>query len=133
VHALACLALALAAAPAVEVPLGDRDVPVDVALELRTSAGPSSPPLAWLTRPDGTLEGEARTAEVAATVRFVPAEGGAAIVDLSLRWLAPASLERAALVHHDLHVRLTAGRERDDSAHGFDVLRVANDRSNAPR
>ena len=97
-HALACLALALAAAPAVEVPLGDRDVPVDVALELRTSAGPSSPPLAWRTRPDGTLEGEARTAEVAATVRFVPAEGGAAVVDLSLRWLAPASLERAALV-----------------------------------
>ena len=82
-HALACLALALAAAPAVEVPLGDRDVPVDVALELRTSAGPSSPPLAWRTRPDGTLEGAARTAEVAATVRLVPAEGGAAIVDLS--------------------------------------------------
>jgi hypothetical protein len=93
---LACLALALAAVP-LEVPLGGAALPVDVGLELRTGAGASAPPLAWATRPDGALEGTARTAEVDAVVRIAPAAGGAAAVEVALRWRAPVSLERAAL------------------------------------
>lgn len=98
-HALACLAaLALAAATPVTVPLGEGAVPLELGLELRTGAGAAAPALAWATRPDGGLEGVARTAEVDATVSIVPAEGGAAAVEVALRWRAPASLERAALV-----------------------------------
>jgi hypothetical protein len=120
VPALACLALALAAVPPVEVRLGDGALPVELGLELRTAAGASLPPLAWATRPDGALEGSARTAEVDAVVRIAPREGGAAAVDVALRWRAPVSLERAALVvswaggdrralGRDLRVRPLAG------------------------
>jgi hypothetical protein len=98
VPALACLALALAAVPPLEVPLGGRLLPVELGLELRTAAGAAAPPLAWATRPDGALEGTARTAEVDATVRIAPGEGGAAALEIALRWRAPVSLERAALV-----------------------------------
>jgi hypothetical protein len=98
VHALACLAaLALSAATPVEVPLGGGALPLDLGLELRTGAGTAAPPLAWATRRDGVLEGTARTAEVEATVRVVPGEGGSAALEVALRWRAPASLERAAL------------------------------------
>jgi hypothetical protein len=99
VHPLACLALLLAAAPPpLEVPLGDGSLPVELRLELRTGAGASAPPLAWATAPDGALLGTAQTAEVDATVRIVRGEGGAAGVEVALRWRAPAALERAALV-----------------------------------
>ncbi len=97
-HALACLALALTAAPAIEVPLGGRPLAVELGVELRTAGGAVAPPLAWRSRPDGTLEGAASTAEVDALVRLVPAEGGAVVLDASLRWRVPASLERAAVV-----------------------------------
>lgn len=97
--ALACLAaLAVAAATPVEVPLGAGTVPVELALELRTGAGAVAAPLAWATRRDGGLEGSARTREVDARVSLAPGEGGAAAVEVALRWRAPASLERAALV-----------------------------------
>lgn len=95
---LACLALALAATPPLEVPLGGGIQPVDLRLELRTGAGALAPALAWSTRRDGVLEGAARTAEVDATVRVAPGEGGATRLEVVLRWRAPASLERAALV-----------------------------------
>jgi hypothetical protein len=98
VLAPACLALAIAAAPALRIPLGDGELPADVALELRTGAGASAPPLAWRSMADGVLEGTAETREVLAAVRLVPAPGGARSVEVALRWLAPASLERAALV-----------------------------------
>jgi len=98
VHALACLVLATAALPAVDVPLGDAAVPIDVRMEVRTGGGNFSPPLAWRSRPDGTLEGFTRGPEWVAIVRFAPVEGGARAVELVLRWTAPAALERAALV-----------------------------------
>ncbi len=98
-HALACLALVTAAAPALELPLGGQELPLSVALELRTGAGgATTPPLAWRTRSDGALEGTARLAEVEASVRLAPIDGGARAISVSLRWLVPASLERAALV-----------------------------------
>ena len=96
--ALACLALALAAAPAVEVPLGDRALDLDGGLELRTSAGPAAFATRAGARPDGTLEATAQTAELDAVVSLVPSEGGAVQVDVALRWRVPAALERAALV-----------------------------------
>jgi hypothetical protein len=98
VHALACLALVAAAAPAVDLPLGRVAVPLDVRMEVRTGTGASSPPLVWRSHADGALEGLARGPEWVATVRFVPAHGGARAVALVLRWTAPAALERAALV-----------------------------------
>ncbi|HEX9243520.1 MAG TPA: hypothetical protein VF875_13845, partial [Anaeromyxobacter sp.] len=94
----ACLALALAAAPAFRIPLGAGELPAELALELRTGAGASSPPLAWRSKVDGSLEGTAHTGEVEAEVRLVPAPGGARTLEVALRWLVPASLERAALV-----------------------------------
>ncbi len=98
-HPLACLALVVAAAPAIDLPLGGRVVPVEVALELRTAAGATAAPvLAWRTRRDGTLEATVRLPEVLATVRLAPLEGGARALDVSLRWLTPAALERAAFV-----------------------------------
>ncbi|HEX9399891.1 MAG TPA: hypothetical protein VF912_07270 [Anaeromyxobacter sp.] len=98
-HPLACLALVVAAAPAIDIPLGAGAVPVEVALEVRTAARASvAPILAWRTLGDGTLEASARLPEALATVRLVPAERGARTVEVSLRWLSPASLERAALV-----------------------------------
>lgn len=97
-HALACLALALAAAPPPEPAPVEGVLPVELRLELRTGAGAAAPPLAWTTRPDGALEGAASTAEVDATVRIARREGGASALEVALRWRAPASLERAALV-----------------------------------
>jgi hypothetical protein len=98
VPALAALALVLAAAPALDLPLGGGGVPVELGVELRTGAGAGAPPLGWVTRPDGAREGSARTAEVDVTVRVTPVDGGAVAVEVALRWRAPASLERAALV-----------------------------------
>jgi hypothetical protein len=99
VHALALLSAALAAVPAIELPLGPGALPIEVALEVSTEGrGASSPPLAWRTLRDGALEGEARGAEWEATVRLAPLEGGARAVEIRLRWTAPAALERAALV-----------------------------------
>jgi hypothetical protein len=97
VPVLACLALALAAAP-VEVPLGDRALPLEVSVELRTGAGTTTPPLAWRSRVDGTLEAVARTAEADLSVWLTPGPGGTVAADVALRWRVPASLERAALV-----------------------------------
>lgn len=99
-HALAWLAAAaLAGALPVEVPLGHRVVPVDVRLAVRTTAqGASSPPLAWRTLADGTLEGRARGPEYEATVRLSPAPGGARSLQIVLRWMAPARLEQAGVL-----------------------------------
>jgi hypothetical protein len=101
VHALACLAaLSLgAAAPRVQVPLGDGELDLAVRLEVTVSGrGPHSAPLAWRTSADGTLEATAGAPEWEAVVRLAPAEGGSRAVAASVRWIAPAALERAALV-----------------------------------
>jgi hypothetical protein len=97
VLAAACLSLSLAAAPAVEVPLGAATLDLEVAVELRTGASPEAPALAWRTLADGALEGQGATGEVEATVLLAPLPGGARSVEVALRWRRPASLERAAL------------------------------------
>ncbi len=97
-HALACLALVMAAAPAVDVPLGGGALALEVGLDVRTTGGAATPSLAWRARSDGALEALARGPEWEATVRLAPAAGGARTVELVLRWTRPAALERAALV-----------------------------------
>ena len=98
-HPLAWLAVVLAAAPTVELPLaGPGELPIEIALELRTGRGASAPALAWRTRVDGSLEATARTPEVDALVRLVPSAHAGRVLDLALRWRIPASLERAAIV-----------------------------------
>jgi hypothetical protein len=97
VPALACLVALAAAAIPVDVPLGERVVPVDVAVELRTTDGGATPPLAWRTRADGALEGRARALACDIALVLAPAPGGARTLDVELRWTAPAALERAAV------------------------------------
>jgi hypothetical protein len=93
---LLALVLAAGAAP-VEVPLGARDVPVRIDLDLRTAEAPPAPPLAWHTRPDGTLAGASRGPGWDATVRLEPLPGGARAISVEVRWRAAAVLELAAV------------------------------------
>ncbi len=95
--ALACLAAVLASAAPAEVPLGGDPLPVEIAFEVRTTSQASSPPLAWHTRRDGAAEGRGVGPGYEATVALVPAPGGARTIDASVRWLAPAEVERVAL------------------------------------
>ncbi len=98
-HALACVAGALiATAPAVDVPLGDRALPLELAVEVRTVGhGASAPALVWRTRPDGTLEGRGRGDGFDASVGLVPLPGGARRIEIAIRWRTRAELERASL------------------------------------
>ncbi|HEX9049476.1 MAG TPA: hypothetical protein VF841_02985 [Anaeromyxobacter sp.] len=94
---LACLAAVLAGSGAYGVPLGGATLPVDLAFEVRTSAGASSPPLSWLTRADGVLEASGRGPGYEATLELAPRPGGARGIHASVRWLAPAEVERVAV------------------------------------
>ncbi|BDG04852.1 proline dehydrogenase family protein [Anaeromyxobacter oryzae] len=88
------------AAPPIDLPLGDVDLPLEVRLELRTVAHPdaAAPAIAWRTRADGAVEGRARGAEWEAELVLAPLPGGARSIALGIRWTARAELERAALV-----------------------------------
>jgi hypothetical protein len=100
VHALACLAAMLAgSAPAlVDVPLGDEPLAVEISVDVRTTGGgASSPALAWRTRADGVLEGRGAGPGYEAEIALAPRPGGARSVEASVRWTAPAALEREAV------------------------------------
>jgi hypothetical protein len=97
VHALACLAAAVAASLPVDVPLGGGALPVEIGVEVRTARGASAPPLAWRTRADGALEASGLGPGYEAAVALVPAPGGARTVEVAIRWTAHAEVERAAL------------------------------------
>jgi len=97
VHALALLAATAAASLPVDVPLGGGALPVEIAVEVRTAEGASSPPLAWRTLAGGALEARGAGPGYEAIVALVPAAGGARTVEVSIRWTAPAEVERMAL------------------------------------
>jgi len=95
--ALAALGPGALGAGAIDLPLGEDGVPVELALEVRTSAHAGPAPLAWHTRADGALEGRAATAEWEATVELAPVPGGASALDVQVRWRVAAEVERIAL------------------------------------
>jgi hypothetical protein len=113
VQALACLSAILAATAPLDVSLGDRALPLEVELEVRTSgAPPSSPALAWRTAPSGALEGRGAGPGYVAELALAPAAGGARELTVRLRWTAPLALERAALhLRWAGAVRAALGRE----------------------
>lgn len=99
--AAATLAGALGATPPapIELPLGDGAVALEVRLEVRTFAHrDAAAPIAWWTRADGALEGRARGAEWRAELLVAPLPGGGRSLDVAIRWIDRADLERAALV-----------------------------------
>ena len=96
-HALACLSALLAASMPVDVPLGGEPLALEIAVEVRTEAGTSSPGLAWRTRGDGAVEGRGAGPGYEARIALAPAAGGARTLEAAIRWTAPVSLERAAV------------------------------------
>ena len=97
--ALALATVLSAARAPIEIPSGPGDVPVQIELVVHTRAEPAAPPapLAWSSRADGSTVGRARGAGWEARVEVAPAEAGAWALSVTLRWLAPSGLERAAL------------------------------------
>jgi hypothetical protein len=93
----AALAPALGASP-IRVPSWGSSIPLEVALDIRTEGHPAPvPALIWRGRDDGTLEGVAATSEWEAKVEVAPVPGGARAIEIAIRWLAPAEVERAAV------------------------------------
>jgi hypothetical protein len=111
---IAALASVLVAAAPVPLQLGQVELPISIALDVRAApqdepgaarreAGPppravdGALPLAWHTEPDGALVGRAVTDLLLAEVSLAPAPGGARRIEVALRWRRSAGLERAAL------------------------------------
>ncbi|MFO0585583.1 MAG: hypothetical protein U0229_25145 [Anaeromyxobacter sp.] len=93
------LATATPAWAPVEVQSGEGDVPVRVSLDLLTKDAPAAPPrpLVWSTSTSGAAVGTARGEGWTARVVFGRPEAGARTIDVTIRWLGAAGLERAAL------------------------------------
>ena len=98
-HALALATVLSAASAPIEIPSGLGNVPVQIELVVRTRAEPAAPAaaLAWSSRANGSAVGRARGAGWEAQVEVAPADSGARALSVTLRWLAPAGLRRAAL------------------------------------
>jgi hypothetical protein len=95
---LACVTGAAAWAP-LELATDDGDVPVSVAVEVRTRAAPAAVPvqLAWASTVSGAIVGFARGRGWQARVDVSPVEGGGRSLEVLLRYSEPVLLERAAL------------------------------------
>ena len=90
-------AFALALAAPIIVPLGDRALPLRVAVEVRTEAGETAPPLAWWSRADGGASATAAGPGFVVRLRLDPGAGGARVLSAEIHWTHPAGLERAVV------------------------------------